>query len=87
MQWVSPCLQVIPLPLVRRLALRKMRLTEEDDEDDEAEGLIIAANVVKGEQTHRLVTLRQYEKVATEWHLWCAEHLSSEWEGRGTTGQ
>jgi hypothetical protein len=32
---------------VRRLALRKLRLTEEDDEDEE-EGLMVAANAVKG---------------------------------------
>jgi hypothetical protein len=43
--------QVIPLPLVRRLALRKLRLTEEDDEDDE-ESLVVAANAVKGKHVH-----------------------------------
>jgi hypothetical protein len=35
--------QVIPSSLVRRLALRKLRLTDEEDEDDDNDNLTYAA--------------------------------------------
>jgi hypothetical protein len=40
--------QIIPSSLVRRLALRKLRLTDEEDEDDEAENLFVASAANKG---------------------------------------
>jgi hypothetical protein len=44
----SPTLQVIPSALVRRLALRKLRLTDEDDEDDDEDNLQVYAANNKG---------------------------------------
>jgi hypothetical protein len=35
--------QIVPSSLVRRLALRKLRLTDEEDEDDDNDNLAIAA--------------------------------------------
>jgi hypothetical protein len=37
------CSKVIPSSLVRRLAVRKLRLTDEEDEDDDSDNLTYAA--------------------------------------------